>query len=83
MRVRLESIGCRLNIGEIEAIGRGLSTAGHRVVGPGENAELYILNTCSVTSIVLPFKAWSKIRRLTSPSSTSGPWRMMHSSDSC
>ncbi len=51
MRVRLESIGCRLNIGEIEAMARGLTASGHRVVGPGENAELYILNTCSVTSI--------------------------------
>jgi threonylcarbamoyladenosine tRNA methylthiotransferase MtaB len=51
MRVRLESIGCRLNIGEIDAMARGLAAAGHRVVGPGENADLCILNTCTVTSI--------------------------------
>ncbi len=51
MRVRLESIGCRLNTGEIEAMARGLAFAGHRVVGPGETAELCILNTCTVTSI--------------------------------
>ena len=51
MRVRLESVGCRLNIGEIEAMARGLSAAGHRVVGPGDSADLFILNTCSVTSI--------------------------------
>jgi len=51
MRVRLESIGCRLNIGEIEAMARALVAAGHRVVGAGEHAELCILNTCSVTSI--------------------------------
>lgn len=51
MRVRLESVGCRLNIGEIEAMARSLAAAGHRVVGPGEPAELCILNTCSVTSI--------------------------------
>jgi len=51
MRVRLESIGCRLNIGEIDAMARGLAAAGHRVVGPGEKADLCILNTCTVTSI--------------------------------
>jgi threonylcarbamoyladenosine tRNA methylthiotransferase MtaB len=51
MQVRLESIGCRLNIGEIEAMARGLVAAGHRVVGPGTAAELCILNTCTVTAI--------------------------------
>jgi threonylcarbamoyladenosine tRNA methylthiotransferase MtaB len=51
MRVRLESIGCRLNIGEIDALARGLALAGHRVVSPGETADLCILNTCTVTSI--------------------------------
>ena len=51
MRVRLESIGCRLNVGEIDALARGLAATGHRVVGPGEAADLCILNTCTVTSI--------------------------------
>ncbi len=51
MRVRLESIGCRLNTGEIESLARSLAGAGHRVVGSGEQADLCILNTCTVTSI--------------------------------
>ena len=51
MRVRLASIGCRLNIGEIDAMARDLAAGGHRVVGPGEKADLCILNTCTVTSI--------------------------------
>jgi len=51
MRVRLESIGCRLNTGEIEFLARSLAGAGHRVVGSGEQADLCILNTCTVTSI--------------------------------
>jgi len=51
MRVRLESIGCRLNTGEIESIARSLASSGHRVVGSGEEADLCILNTCTVTSI--------------------------------
>ena len=36
---------------EIEAMVRELARQGHRVVGPGEPAELSILNTCTVTSI--------------------------------
>jgi threonylcarbamoyladenosine tRNA methylthiotransferase MtaB len=51
MRVRLETIGCRLNIGEIDSMARALASAGHRVVGPGEPVDLCILNTCTVTSI--------------------------------
>ena len=51
MRVRLESIGCRLNIGEVEAISRELAAAGHRVVGPGEPADLCIFNSCAVTGV--------------------------------
>jgi threonylcarbamoyladenosine tRNA methylthiotransferase MtaB len=51
MQVRLESIGCRLNIGEIEAMARDLAAAGHRVVGSGASADLCILNTCTVTAI--------------------------------
>jgi threonylcarbamoyladenosine tRNA methylthiotransferase MtaB len=51
MQVRLESIGCRLNIGEIETMARDLAAAGHRVVGPGTPADLCILNTCTVTAI--------------------------------
>jgi threonylcarbamoyladenosine tRNA methylthiotransferase MtaB len=51
LQVRLESIGCRLNIGEVEAMARDLAAAGHRIVGPGESAGLCILNTCTVTAI--------------------------------
>ncbi len=51
MQVRLESVGCRLNIGEIEAMARKLASAGHRVAAPGDEADLCILNTCTVTAI--------------------------------
>ncbi len=49
MRTRLDAIGCRLNIGEMQSVARELQAAGHRVVGPGEPAELYVVNTCTVT----------------------------------
>jgi threonylcarbamoyladenosine tRNA methylthiotransferase MtaB len=51
VRIRLESIGCRLNAGEIDAMARRLAAAGHRIVGPEERAQLCILNTCTVTAI--------------------------------
>ncbi len=50
MRIRLDSIGCRLNIGEIEAMARRLAADGHQIVSQGERAELCILNTCTVTA---------------------------------
>jgi threonylcarbamoyladenosine tRNA methylthiotransferase MtaB len=51
MRIRLDSIGCRLNIGEIEAIARSLAAKGHSIVSQGDPADLCILNTCTVTAI--------------------------------
>ncbi len=51
MRVRVESLGCRLNIGEMESLARAFARAGHRVVGPGEAVDLIVLNTCAVTHL--------------------------------
>jgi threonylcarbamoyladenosine tRNA methylthiotransferase MtaB len=51
MRLRLESIGCRLNISEIETMAREFAAAGHSVVGPGESADLCIFNSCTVTAV--------------------------------
>ncbi len=50
MRVRLESLGCRLNTGEMESLAGQLVAAGHRIVGPGDPADLCVLNTCTVTA---------------------------------
>jgi threonylcarbamoyladenosine tRNA methylthiotransferase MtaB len=50
MRVRLESVGCRLNISEMESLARQVAAAGHRVVGPSETADLLVFNTCTVTA---------------------------------
>ena len=51
MRVRVDSIGCRLNISEVEEMGRSFARAGHRLVGPGDVADLYVFNTCAVTHV--------------------------------
>ena len=50
MRIRLESVGCRLNIGEVESWARRLAAGGHEIVGPDAPAELCIFNTCTVTA---------------------------------
>src|SRR5262245_23483078 len=49
MRIRVDSIGCRLNISEVEEMARAFASRGHRIVGPGEVADLYVFNTCAVT----------------------------------
>jgi len=63
MRVRLESLGCRLNIGEMESLAGQLVAGGHRVVGPGELADLCVLNTCTVTATAAK-KSRHMLRRL-------------------
>jgi threonylcarbamoyladenosine tRNA methylthiotransferase MtaB len=49
MKIRLETLGCRLNTGETERLARQFIAAGHRVVGPDEPFDLCIVNTCTVT----------------------------------
>jgi threonylcarbamoyladenosine tRNA methylthiotransferase MtaB len=47
--VAFETIGCRLNQYETERIAAGLASWGFRRVAFGEPADLYIINTCTVT----------------------------------
>jgi threonylcarbamoyladenosine tRNA methylthiotransferase MtaB len=51
MRIRVDSIGCRLNISEVGKMAWRFTSAGHRLVGPGEVADLYVFNTCTVTHV--------------------------------
>ncbi len=71
MRVRLETLGCRLNISEIEDMARKFVATGHQVVDAGEPADLCILNTCAVTSIAAR-KSRQLVRQLkrTNPNAT-------------
>ena len=50
-RVILESLGCKLNQAEIEALADRLVSRGHVLTGAGEEADVYVLNTCTVTHI--------------------------------
>lgn len=49
MKVYLETLGCRLNTSEIDALGRQLVATGHDLVPSPELADVAVLNTCAVT----------------------------------
>ncbi|MEE8205077.1 MAG: tRNA (N(6)-L-threonylcarbamoyladenosine(37)-C(2))-methylthiotransferase MtaB [Dehalococcoidales bacterium] len=50
-RVALDTLGCKLNQAETGLIARQLAEAGCRLVSPADAADIYILNTCTVTHI--------------------------------
>ncbi len=44
-------MGCKLNQAEIELLAGEFADAGYQLVSPAEKADVYILNTCTVTHI--------------------------------
>jgi len=50
MKVALDTLGCKLNQAETETLARRLVQAGHEVVPTVEQADVYVLNTCTVTA---------------------------------
>lgn len=59
LSVAFHTLGCRLNQLETEAIAQAFRKEGFRTVHWGERADLYLVNTCTVTS-----KAEQKARRV-------------------
>ena len=49
-RAALHTLGCRLNQSESAAIRRSLEQAGYKIVPWGEEAEVCVLNSCTVTA---------------------------------
>lgn len=48
-KVAFYTLGCKLNFSETSTIARGFTTKGFEKVDFGEPADLYVINTCSVT----------------------------------
>ena len=48
-RVALDTIGCKLNQAETQSLARQFARAGCRLAAPDDGADVYILNTCTVT----------------------------------
>jgi threonylcarbamoyladenosine tRNA methylthiotransferase MtaB len=49
--VALDSLGCKLNQAEIQSLARQFEAAGYRLVAPDAKADIYVLNTCTVTHV--------------------------------
>ena len=51
IKVALDTLGCKLNQAETELLAKQFAEAGYRLVSPVDKADVYILNTCTVTHI--------------------------------
>ena len=49
MKIRFVTLGCKLNFAESSAIGKALLDKGHTRAKQGEEADICVINTCSVT----------------------------------
>ena len=49
--VALQTLGCKLNQAETESLARKFLEAGYQVIAPDHAADIYLLNTCTVTHI--------------------------------
>lgn len=63
MRIKLSSLGCRLNEAELVGWSRELEARGCRLADAGEAADLVVLNTCAVTAEAVR-KSRKQLRRL-------------------
>ncbi len=50
-RAALHNLGCKVNAYETQAMQQLLEQAGYEIVAFGEQADVYVVNTCSVTNI--------------------------------
>ena len=68
MRVALDSLGCKLNQAETELLAREFAEAGYQLVSPADGADVYILNTCTVTNIAdRKSRHWLRLARRRNP----------------
>ncbi len=49
--IALDSLGCKLNQAEIQSLARQFEAAGYKLVDADARADIYILNTCTVTHV--------------------------------
>ncbi|MFC1947386.1 tRNA (N(6)-L-threonylcarbamoyladenosine(37)-C(2))-methylthiotransferase MtaB [Chloroflexota bacterium] len=49
MKIILDTLGCKLNQAETELLAARFREEGHTIVTSKDNADIYILNTCTVT----------------------------------
>ncbi|MFC1952699.1 tRNA (N(6)-L-threonylcarbamoyladenosine(37)-C(2))-methylthiotransferase MtaB [Chloroflexota bacterium] len=49
MKIALDTLGCKLNQAETDILARQFIKTGHKLVSSVEEADIYVLNTCTVT----------------------------------
>ena len=49
MKIAFTTLGCKLNFAESSALGKALLERGHTRAKQGEEADICVINTCSVT----------------------------------
>ncbi len=68
MRVAFYTLGCKLNQAETESLANRFSQAGFQLVSPGDGADIYIANTCTVTHIAdRKSRHWLRLARRRNP----------------
>jgi len=68
MRVAFYTLGCKLNQAETESLANRFSKAGFQLVTPGDGADIYIANTCTVTHIAdRKSRHWLRLARRRNP----------------
>jgi threonylcarbamoyladenosine tRNA methylthiotransferase MtaB len=68
MRVAFYTLGCKLNQAETESLANRFREAGFQLVSPGDGADIYIANTCTVTHIAdRKSRHWLRLARRRNP----------------
>ena len=63
MKIAFHTLGCKVNQYESEAMAKMFREAGHEIVGEREFADVYVINTCTVTAVA-DKKSRQYIRRM-------------------
>jgi len=63
MKVFVETYGCQMNVLDSELVCGQLEAVGHEIVASADEAEVVLLNTCSVRDLA-EHKVWSRLGRL-------------------
>ena len=73
-KAALHNLGCKVNAYETEAMQEMLENAGYEIVPFKEGADIYIINTCTVTNIA-DRKSRQMLRRAKKMNRTRSLWR--------
>lgn len=68
VRVSFYTLGCKLNQAETESLNGRFGEAGFEVVPPGDTADVYVANTCTVTHVAdRKSRHWLRLARRRNP----------------